>query len=100
MALKINRGQIGDRVEIAANATSKYTWNNPPSGLVSYFVKASPDTASGPHGTEHIEVSITAVRHNYLKDNYNGDREWVEILVKNHSPNAGGYSLWQTWVSS
>ena len=99
MALKINRAQIGERQNIAANGAESFRWNNPPSGLVSYFVKASPPAASGPHGTSSCEVSITAVRHNYLKDNYNGDKEWVEIDIKNHTAKDGGYTIWQTWVS-
>jgi hypothetical protein len=56
MAQKIHRAQIGERETIAANGTSSYRWNNPPSGLVSYFVKASPPAASGPHGTSSCEV--------------------------------------------
>jgi hypothetical protein len=99
MALKINRVQIGDRQTIAANATETFRWNNPPSGLVSYFVVASPSTPSGPHGASGSEVSITSVRHNYVKDNYNSDKEWVEVDIKNHAAKEGGYTLWQTWVS-
>ena len=99
MAQKINRAQIGGLQSIAANGTETYRWNNPPSGLVSYFVMASPPSASGPHGTSGTEVSITSVRHNYVKDNYNGDKEWVEIDVKNHANKVGGYTLWQTWVT-
>lgn len=99
MALKINRAQIGQRKEIAANGTSLFKWNNPPSGVVSYFATASPDTPSGPHGTNSDLIGIVSVRHMWTKDNYNGEKKQVQVEVKNYGNEPAGYVMWQTWVT-
>jgi hypothetical protein len=99
MAWKIHHTQIGERREIAANGTFTFRWNNPPSGLVSYFALAAPAPAVGPHGTSSCEVGITSVRHTYTKDNYNSDSEHVEIDVKNYGDAKAGFTMWQTWLT-
>ena len=99
MALKINRAQVGNRKEVAGGATKTFQWNNPPGGVVSYWVECDPPTPSGPHGTESGEVGITSIRHTYVKDNYNSNSEHVEIDVKNYGSSTTGFIVIQTWVT-
>lgn len=96
----INMKKIGSVASLAAGSTYDFQWNNPPWGTVlGYFVYPDPPTASGPHGTSQGIVEITKIECTWLRDNYNGDKKYVSIHVRNNGSNATAFDVYESWIS-
>lgn len=96
----INSAKIGSRKTVAAGATKTSTWNNPPwQTVLGYTAIPIPPGAQGQHGSSRGCVEVTAVRMTHLRDNDDGDRQYVEIDVKNHSGQEIQYDIYQSWIT-
>ena len=96
----IHSAKIGPRRSVEAGATKKCTWNNPPwSTVLSYWAVPVPPTASGPHGTSTGSVEVSRVRVTHKRDNYNGDKQYVEVYVRNSGTAATQFDLYQSWIT-
>jgi hypothetical protein len=96
----INRQKIGTVSSLAAGATSVFQWNNPPwDTVLGYFAYPITPPVSGPHGAANGTVEITSVECTHLRDNYNGDKKYVRISVKNTGTATIGFDLWESWIS-
>ena len=92
--------QIGNVATLAPGATYVFRWNNPPwATALSYFAYPDPPPASGPHGTRTGSVEITRVTCTHIRDNYNVDKKYVEIHVKNIGGSDTGFDLYQSWIT-
>jgi hypothetical protein len=95
----IHTKKIGNIASVAAGGTSTFRWNNPPWGTVlGYFAYPDPPTASGPHGTVLATVRVTKVECTFLRDNYNGDKQYVDIEIKNSGSHSTGVDLYESWI--
>ena len=96
----INKSKIFTIDVIQPGETHSTNWNNPPwDNVLGYFAYPVPPTASGPHGTSTGTVEITRVTCTHLRDNYNGDKKYVTIYIKNLGDHATAADVWQSWIS-
>jgi hypothetical protein len=96
----INKQKIGTVASVAAGGTHIFQWNNPPwDTVLGYFAYPIPPHVSGPHGAANATVEITSVECTYIRDNYNGDKKFVTISVRNTSSVVVGFDLWESWIS-
>lgn len=95
----IQVAKIGTRKSVAPGATKTVKWNNPPwATVLSYTAVPIPAPASGPHGTSSGTVEVTSVRLVHKRDNYNGDKQQVQIDVRNSGSSATEFDLYQSWI--
>lgn len=96
----IQVAKIGSRKSVAPGATKTVRWNNPPwATVLSYTAVPIPASASGPHGTSNGEVEVTHVRLVHKRDNYNGDKQQVQIDVRNTGSSETEFDLYQSWIA-
>lgn len=96
----INKSKIFTIASIAPGATHSTNWKNPPwDTVLGYFAYPVPPTASGPHGTSTGVVEITSISCTHVRDNYNGDRQYVTISVKNLGDHPTAADVWESWIS-
>ena len=96
----IKKRQIGNVASLGPGETYVFKWNNPPWGTaLSYFAYPDPPPASGPHGARTGAVEITRVICTMARNNYEGDKQFVEIHVKNIGDKATGFDLYQSWLT-
>jgi hypothetical protein len=96
----IHSAKIGTRKSVAAGATKTVRWNNPPwATVLSYWAVPIPPTASGSHGTSSGRVEVTRVRVTHERDNYNGDKQYVQIDVHNSGGSDTEFDLYQSWIT-
>ena len=92
--------KIGSRKTVAAGATKTVRWNNPPwATALSYTAIPIPHTASGEHGSSWGQVEVTRVRITHQRDNDDGDRQYVQIDVRNFGPEETEFDLYQSWYN-
>jgi len=95
----INSAKIATRT-VAAGATKTVRWNNPPwRTVLGYTAIPVPPAAVGQHGSSHGRVEVTSVRVTHERDNDDGDRFYVQVVVKNHSDQQIQFDLYQSWIS-
>ena len=98
--MAINKQKIGTVASLAAGSTYNFQWNNPPwDTVLGYFAYPVTPAASGPHGANNGTVEITSISCTHLKDNYNGDKKYVTIKIKNTGSATIGFELYQSWIS-
>src|SRR5262245_55089483 len=98
--MAFHQDKIGTVASLAAGATTTFTWNNYPQNTwLSYFAVPDPPAASGPHGTKTGSVQVVKVVCTYQRDNYNGDKRYVKIDIKNTGTAATGVDVYQAWFS-
>jgi hypothetical protein len=96
----ISTQKIGSVAALAAGSTYNFQWNNPPWGTVlGYFAYPVTPHVSGPHGAANGTVEITSVECTHIRDNYNGDKKYVTVKIKNNGSATIGFDLWQSWIS-
>jgi hypothetical protein len=96
----INSKKIGSVASLAAGSTYDFQWNNPPwDTVLAYFAYPVPPTASGPHGVSTGSVQITKVECTFQRNNYEGDKKYVRIDIKNTGSAATGFDLYESWIS-
>jgi hypothetical protein len=96
----VNKQKIGSVASLAAGATYNFQWNNPPwDTVLGYFAYPVTPHVSGPHGSANGTVEITKVECTYIRDNFNGDKKYVTIAVKNTGSATIGFDLWESWIS-
>jgi hypothetical protein len=92
--------KIGRRWTVAAGATNTSKWNNPPwETVLGYTAIPIPPGAVGQHGSSLGCVEVTSVKVTHRRDNDDGDKQFVEISVKNHSGQTIEYDIYQSWIA-
>jgi hypothetical protein len=95
----IQMAKIYSVANVNPGETHRTNWNNPPwSTALAFFAYPVPAAAHGPHGTSSGEVEITGVSCHWLRDNYNGDKQYVTIAVKNTGASATAFHVYQSWI--
>ena len=95
----IHFAKIGSTKTVASGATRTSKWNNPPwRTVLGYTAIPIPPAAQGQHGSSLGCVEITSVRVTHRRDNDDGDNQFVEISVRNHSGQEIQYDLYQSWI--
>jgi hypothetical protein len=96
----IHKRQIGNVPSLNPGETFIFKWNNPPwATALSYFAYPDPPAASGPHGSRAGTVEITRITCTHRRDNDDGDKQFVEIHVKNIGDASTGFDLYQSWLT-
>ena len=54
---------------------------------------------SGLIGSHSGSVQVTKVTCTWIRDNYNGDKKYVNIEVLNTGSQATGFGLYESWIS-
>lgn len=95
----IHRAKIFTIESLAAGAKTRFQWNNPPAGVIAYFVMPNPPTPSGQHGVTHGTVQMGPITTHRTKDNFNAhEPSFVAFEVTNTGHEATGVNIFQTWV--
>lgn len=95
----VNMAKIGSRKTVASGASRTSKWNNPPwAKVIGYSAVPIPPGAVGQHGSSLGCIEITSVKVTHRRDNDDGDKQFVEITVRNHSGQEIEYDIYQTWI--
>lgn len=95
----IHRAKIHTIDSLAPGATYRFQWNNPPAGVIAYFVFPNPKTPVGQHGVTHGTVEMGKVTTHRTEDNYNEhEPSYAAFDIVNTGASATGVDIYQTWV--
>lgn len=94
----IHKKKILSVASLAAGATHHFNWVPPWDTVLGYFAYPDTPTVAGPHGSALGAVEITKIECVFLRDNYNGDKKYVIVDVKNTGNHTIGVDLWESWI--
>ena len=95
----IHRSKVHTIESLAAGATYRFQWNNPPAGVIAYFIVPNPKAPSGQHGVSHGTVEMGRVTTHRTKDNFNEhEPSFAAFNIVNKGDEATGVDIYQTWV--
>jgi hypothetical protein len=95
----VHRTKIHTIESLAAGAKYRFQWNNPPAGVIAYFVVPNPKTPSGQHGVTHGTVEMGKVTTHRTKDNFNEhEASYSAFDIVNTGDEATGVDIYQTWL--
>ena len=97
--MAIHRKKIHSIESLAPGKKHRFQWNNPPAGVIAYYVVPNPATPSGQHGVTHGTVEMGKVTTHRTKDNFNeAQPSFAAFDIVNKGDAATGVDIFQTWV--
>jgi hypothetical protein len=95
----IQRAKIHTIESLAAGSKYHFKWNNPPAGVIAYYIVPNPPTPSGQHGVTHGTVEMGKVTTHRTKDNFNEhEARYSAFDIVNTGDEATGVDIYQTWL--
>lgn len=97
--MTVHRSKIHTVASIAAGAKHRFQWNNPPAGVIAYYIVPNPPTPSGEHGVTRGTVEMGRVTTHRTKDNHNAhEASYAAFDIVNTGDGTTAVDIYQTWV--